>query len=90
VSVADSPTSGREKAVTLTVAGTQYLEVQREAVRTIERQLRKELGEEALTALHRLLDVLDPGDEVRMRTYLSGRTTDLSPNEDPNRQNRNR
>ena len=44
VSVADSPTSGREKAVTLTVSGTRYLEAQRHAVRTIERQLRAELG----------------------------------------------
>jgi DNA-binding MarR family transcriptional regulator len=90
VSVADSPTSGREKAVTLTVSGTRYLEVQREAVRTIERQLRKELGEEPLTALHRLLDVLDPGEEVRMRTYLSSRTTGLSPDDAPKRRDPNR
>jgi DNA-binding MarR family transcriptional regulator len=75
VSVADSPTSGREKAVTLTISGTRYLEAQRHAVRTIERQLRKELGEEPLAALHRLLDVLDSGDEVRLRTYVSSRTT---------------
>jgi DNA-binding MarR family transcriptional regulator len=90
VSVADSPTSGREKAVTLTVSGAQYLAAQRDAVRTIERQLRQELGEEPLTALHRLVDVLDPGEEVRMRTYLSSRTTDLSPDEGPKRRNRNR
>jgi DNA-binding MarR family transcriptional regulator len=89
VSVADSPTSGREKAVTLTVRGTQYLEAQREAVRTIERQLRKELGEEPLTALHRLLDALDPGEEVRMRTYLGSRTTGLSPGNAPKRRDRN-
>ena len=82
VSVADSPTSGREKAVTLTVSGTRYLEAQRNAVRTIESQLRKELGEEPLRAVHRLLDVLDPGDDVRMRTYLS-RTTGLSPGDTP-------
>jgi DNA-binding MarR family transcriptional regulator len=90
VSVTDSPTSGREKAVTLTVSGTRYLEAQRHAVRTIERQLRKELGEEPLTALHRLLDVLDTGEEVRMRTYLSSRTTDLSPGDAPKRRDRNR
>jgi DNA-binding MarR family transcriptional regulator len=90
VSVADSPTSGREKAVTLTVAGTRYLKAQGEAVRTIERHLRKELGEEPLTALHRLLDVLDPGEEVRMRTYLSSRTTGLSPDDAPKRRDRNR
>ena len=85
VSVADSPTSGREKEVTLTLRGTQYLEAQRHAVRTIERQLRKDLGEEPLTALHRLLDVLDAGEEVRMRTYLSNRTTGLSPDDAPKR-----
>ena len=90
VSVADSPTSGREKEVTLTLRGTQYLEAQREAVRTIEGELRRELGEEPFGALHRLLDVLDPGDEVRMRTYLSSRTTDLRPGEGPKRRNLNR
>ena len=90
VAVADSPTSGREKAVTLTVMGAHYLEAQGDAVRTIERQLRKELGEEPLTALHRLLDVLDTGEEPRMRTYLSSRTIDLSTDEGPKRRNRNR
>jgi DNA-binding MarR family transcriptional regulator len=90
VSVADSPTSGREKSVTLTSSGTQYLAAQRDAVRTIERHLRKELGEEPLTALHRLLDVLDPGEEVRMRTYLSSRTTGLSPDDAPKRRDPDR
>jgi DNA-binding MarR family transcriptional regulator len=88
VSVADSPTNGREKAVTLTVTGTQYLKAQRDAVRAIERQLRKELGEEPLTALSGLFDVLDPGEEVRMRTYLSSRTTGLGPDHAPKRRDR--
>ena len=83
VSVADSSTSGREKAVTLTDLGTQYLDAQRVAVRTIERHLRKELGEVPAAALHRLLDVLDPVEEVRMRTYLKSRTTGLSPDDAP-------
>ena len=90
VSVADSPTSGREKEVTLTLRGTQYLEAQREAVRTIERRLRKELGEEPFDALHRLLDVLDSGGEVRMRTYLTNRTAGLRSDENPKRRDRNR
>jgi DNA-binding MarR family transcriptional regulator len=89
VSVADSPTSGREKAVTLTALGTQYLAAQGDAVRTIELQLRQELGEDPLTAIHRLVDILDPGEEVRMRTYLS-RATDLSPDEGSKRRDRNR
>jgi DNA-binding MarR family transcriptional regulator len=77
VIVADSATSRREKAVTLTDLGTQYLSAQRSAVRTIEDEVRAELattgfGEEGLGVLYQLLDVLDGGDEqVRMRTYLS-------------------
>jgi DNA-binding MarR family transcriptional regulator len=75
VAVADSATSRREKAVTLSELGSQYLDAQRSAVRTIEDEVRAELagtglGEEILDALYRLLDVLD-GDQVRMRTYLS-------------------
>ena len=76
VSVADSATSRREKTVTLTEVGSQYLSAQRDAVRAIERELRVELGETglgaaALDVLYRLLDVLDDGDEVWMRSYLS-------------------
>jgi DNA-binding MarR family transcriptional regulator len=79
VSVAASATSGREKTVTLTAQGAHYLEAHRQAVRTIERHLREELGEEPFSALHRLLDRLDSGDEVRMRTYLSGGTPGQGP-----------
>jgi len=77
VSVVDSATSRREKAVTLTDLGTQYLSAQRSAVRTIEHEVcaelgEAELGEEALEVLYRVLDVLDGGDDnVRMSTYLS-------------------
>jgi DNA-binding MarR family transcriptional regulator len=74
VSVGDSPTSGREKVVSITALGTRYLEAQRRAARAIEAQLRTEVGDEAWAALHRLLEVLDQDDDVRMRTYL-GRTT---------------
>jgi DNA-binding MarR family transcriptional regulator len=75
VSVADSATSRREKAVTLTALGSQYLSAQRSAVRTIEDELRAELGgtelgDKAFGVLYRLLDALDDGDETRMRTYL--------------------
>lgn len=76
VSVADSATSRREKAVTLSELGSQYLGAQRSAVRTIEYEVRAELagtglGEEALDVLYRILDVLDDGDDGRMRTYLT-------------------
>jgi DNA-binding MarR family transcriptional regulator len=83
VSVVDSPMSRREKAVTLTVLGKTYLTAQHRAVRTIERQLRAELrttqlGDEALDVLYQLLDVLDEGDGIRMRTYLQNTTVDFS------------
>jgi DNA-binding MarR family transcriptional regulator len=96
VFVADSPRSGREKAVTLTVLGKKYLTAQRRAVRTIERQLRADLsttrhGDEALDILYQLLDVLDEGDGIRMRTYLRNTTVDLdAPHGAPKRRHRNR
>ena len=77
VSIADSTTSRREKTVTPTDLGSQYLSAQRSAVRAIDDEVRAELaatglGEGALDVLYRHLDVLDGGDDkVRMRTYLS-------------------
>lgn len=70
LSVSDSPTSGREKSVTLTPRGVEYLEAQREASRAIETRLRSELGEAVFSSLFILLDALDQGEQVRMRTYL--------------------
>jgi DNA-binding MarR family transcriptional regulator len=96
VSVADSPTSGREKAVTVTALGKKYLTAQRRVVRTIERQMRAELrttqfGDEALDILYQLLDVLDEDDGIRMRTYLRNTTVDLNaPQDAPKRRRRNR
>jgi DNA-binding MarR family transcriptional regulator len=96
VSVADSATSRREKAVTLTELGSQYLGAQSSAVRTIERDLRAELGgtelgEEGLDVLYRLLDVLDDGDNVRMRTYLTNAFVGAgNPYGHPERRDRNR
>ena len=97
VSVADSATSRREKAVTLSELGSQYLGAQRSAVRSIERDLRAELGEtglgeEGLDVLYQLLDVLDGGDDqVRMRTYLSNAIVGAgNPYGGPERRDRNR
>jgi DNA-binding MarR family transcriptional regulator len=70
LSVADSATSGREKSVTLTLRGAEYLVAQRKAVRGIERRLRSELGEAGFDALHSLLGALREDEGVRMRTYL--------------------
>jgi DNA-binding MarR family transcriptional regulator len=76
VAVTDSPTSGREKSVILTSRGGDYLRAQRAAARAIEDGLRAELGPEAFAGLFAVLEVLDPGDQPRMRTYL-GRSADL-------------
>ena len=70
VSVADSPTSKREKSVILTSRGTDYLKAQGTAARTIEDELSSELGEAAFSALFALLDALDRGEQTPMRTYL--------------------
>ncbi len=70
VSVADSATSGREKSVTLTPRGAEYLAAYRKAARGVERQLRSELGDAGFVALHTLLGALGQDEHVRMRSYL--------------------
>jgi DNA-binding MarR family transcriptional regulator len=76
LSVADSATSGREKSVTLTPRGAEYLAAQRKTARGIERQLRSELGDAGFDALHTLLGALGEGERVRMRTYLQRSNAD--------------
>jgi DNA-binding MarR family transcriptional regulator len=70
VAVTDSITSKREKSVVLTRRGADYLRTQREVTRSVEDQLREELGPSAFSALGKLLDALDDGEEVRLRAYL--------------------
>jgi DNA-binding MarR family transcriptional regulator len=70
VTVKPSSTSGRDKVVKLTPRAADYLRAQRTAVRTIERQLRRELGDESFTALNRLLETLGGAEQPRMRDYL--------------------
>ena len=70
VAVSASTTSKREKSVTLTQRGIDYLVHQRAAARAIEEELRVELGADALSALEALLDALDAGEGVRLRAYL--------------------
>jgi DNA-binding MarR family transcriptional regulator len=80
LSVADSATSGREKSVTLTPRGAEYLAAQRKAARGIERRLRSEVGDAGFDALHSLLGALGQDDGVRMRTYLQRSNADgVSP-----------
>ena len=70
VSVADSPTSKREKSVMITSRGVDYLRTQRAAARAIDDGLRAALGESGFSALHALLDALDDREVTRLRTYL--------------------
>jgi DNA-binding MarR family transcriptional regulator len=70
VVVADSTTSKREKSVVLTARGIDYLAHQHAAARSIEDELRVELGKEVFSAVGALLDALAVGEEVRMRAYL--------------------
>lgn len=70
-----SPTDGREKHVHLTARAVRYLEAQRQAARRIERELRRELGDEGFDALHRLLSTLGGVDQPRMRDFLERQLT---------------
>jgi DNA-binding MarR family transcriptional regulator len=70
VAVADSTTSKREKSVVLTARGRDYLAHQRAAARSLEDEMRAELGEATFSALGALLEALDAGEDVRLRAYL--------------------
>jgi DNA-binding MarR family transcriptional regulator len=70
VAVADSPTSKREKSVTMTSRGIDYLHAQRAAARTVEADVRTALGDAGYRELLAMLDTLDDGEGERMRTYL--------------------
>jgi DNA-binding MarR family transcriptional regulator len=72
VGVADSPTSGREKTVSLTPRGLDYLAAQRQSARSIERQLQTKLGPEGFAGLHRLLEMLGAEGEERVSDHLGG------------------
>jgi DNA-binding MarR family transcriptional regulator len=76
VRVKDSTSSRREKSVTLTARGMEYLRAQRAATQTIDDELRAGLGEVGFAALGKLLDVLgDQHEHLRMRDYLRQMTT---------------
>jgi len=70
VTLRTSTRDAREKIVRLTPRAVEYLAAQRRAARTVERQLRAELGQEAFDSLHALLDALGGAEELRMRDYL--------------------
>jgi DNA-binding MarR family transcriptional regulator len=87
VAVADSPTSGREKTVTLTALGDRYLSAQRSAARTIERNIDANLreaglGDDALRVLLRFLEHLPDDEGIRMRGYLTRTAVERDPLDD--------
>ncbi len=70
VRVEPSATSGREKIVILTPRADKLLDAQRDAVRRIDRELRRRLGPDATGALRVLCDELAPDDGAGMRDYF--------------------
>jgi DNA-binding MarR family transcriptional regulator len=70
VQLQPSPTSAREKTVSITPRAIAYLDTQRNAARRIERRLRRELGDAAFDALASLLDALGGADQPPMRDDL--------------------
>jgi DNA-binding MarR family transcriptional regulator len=69
VTLAPSPTSGREKTVSITAHARDYLAAQRRAARSIDRRLRRRLGDDAVDRARLVLDALAP-DDARLRDYL--------------------
>jgi DNA-binding MarR family transcriptional regulator len=66
-----SPADGREKIVALTPRALDYLAAQRAAARQIERELRDQIGSEALDSLYSLLHALGgEQDQPRLADYL--------------------
>jgi len=72
VTIRSSPTDGREKIVSLTPRAHEYLSAHRKAARKIERQLRREFGDDAVDNLFMLLDALGGDEQSRPRVYLRG------------------
>ena len=80
VSLTASAADRREKIVTLTPRAIDYLAAHRQAVLTIERQVRAEIGQEALDSLQLLLDALGGPDQPRMSELRQRGIADLTEN----------
>jgi len=70
VTLAPSPDDAREKIVTLSDRATSFLAARRTAVQKIDRQIRKEAGEDAFDGLQRILTALGGDGQPRMADYL--------------------
>jgi DNA-binding MarR family transcriptional regulator len=80
VAVSASDSDGREKVVTLTPLARRYLSAQRVAARRIEQRVREDIGPDAFDALERLVAVMSPSPDVRMRDYVRAHHAELGPN----------
>jgi DNA-binding MarR family transcriptional regulator len=65
-----SGTNRSEKLVELTPRAHEYLAAQTRAARAVERQLRREFGDDAYAAFVELLDALGGDEQPRLRDYL--------------------
>ena len=77
VAVTASDADRREKVVTLTALARDYLSAQRDAARRIEQRVRAGIGSDAFEALGRLVEVLSPSPDVRMRDYIGAHHGEL-------------
>ena len=68
-----STTNRSEKIVELTPRAHEYLAAQQKAARAIERQLRREVGDDAYASLMAVLDTIGAEDQPRLREYLRTR-----------------
>jgi len=76
VTVSPSPTSGKEKVVTPTPRGNDYLGAHRRAAGKIEHAVVSELGPGNLESLQQLLGFFGSGEDIRMRDYLRQKRRD--------------
>jgi DNA-binding MarR family transcriptional regulator len=65
-----SADDAREKIVTLTPRAVEYLDAQRTAARRIEREIRRQVGDDAFNSLWETLEVIGGTEQPRMRDYL--------------------
>lgn len=70
VTLTPSSDDGREKIVTLTERATDFLVARRKAVEKIDRQLRREAGDDAFDGLQRILTALGDGGQTRVTDHL--------------------
>jgi DNA-binding MarR family transcriptional regulator len=70
VTLTASTTDGREKIVTPTDRGVDYLSTQRRVARRIEQRLRKEIGSGPFDNLQLLVAALDGDAQTRLRDYV--------------------